>query len=85
MGLASEERWMSGSSFARGLYSLPLSLKEITASPAASLAAMEIVAVQVLAQGLLALSCGCGREPRHAGAGSNQLHTSLLEIGRAHV
>ena len=32
----------------------------------------------VLAQGLLALSWGCGREPRHAGAGPNQLHTSLL-------
>ena len=34
--------------------------------------------LQVLAQGLLALSWGCGREPRHAGAGPNQLHTSLL-------
>ena len=33
---------------------------------------------QVLPQGLLALSWGCGREPRHAGAGPNQLHTSLL-------
>ena len=27
---------------------------------------------------LLALSSGCGREPNHAGAGPNQLHTSLL-------
>ena len=35
--------------------------------------------LQVLAQGLLALSWGCGREPRHAGAGPNQLQTSLLE------
>ena len=34
--------------------------------------------LQVLAQGLLALSWGCGREPRQAGAGPNQLHTSLL-------
>ena len=34
--------------------------------------------LQVLAQGLLSLSCGCEREPRHAGASPNQLHTSLL-------
>ena len=31
-----------------------------------------------LGSGLLALSWGCGREPRQAGAGPNQLHTSLL-------
>ena len=35
--------------------------------------------LQFLAQGLLALSWGCGREPRHAGAGPNQLHTFLLD------
>ena len=34
--------------------------------------------LQVLAQGLLALSWGCRREPKPAGAGHNQLHTSLL-------
>ena len=34
--------------------------------------------LQVLAQGLLPLSWGCGREPRHAGAGPNNLHTALL-------
>lgn len=34
--------------------------------------------LQVLAQGLLPLSWSCGREPRHAGAGPNNLHTALL-------
>ena len=33
---------------------------------------------QVLPQGLLPLSWGCGREPRHAGSGPNHLHMSLL-------
>ena len=33
---------------------------------------------QVLPQGLLPLSWGCGREPRHAGSGTNHLHMSLL-------
>ena len=33
---------------------------------------------QVLPQGLLPLSWGCGREPRHAGSGPNPLHMSLL-------
>ena len=36
--------------------------------------------LQVLAQGLLALSWGCGREPRHAGAGPNQLHITSWQI-----
>ena len=34
--------------------------------------------LQVLPQGLLPLSWGCGRKPRHEGAGPNQLHTSRL-------
>ena len=33
---------------------------------------------QVLPQGLLPLSWGCGQEPRHAGSGPNHLHMSLL-------
>ena len=33
---------------------------------------------QVLPQGLLPLSWGCGPEPRHAGSGPNHLHMSLL-------
>ena len=33
---------------------------------------------QVLPQGLLPLSWGCGREPRHAGSGPKHLHMSLL-------
>ena len=33
---------------------------------------------QVLPQGLLPLSWGCGREPRLAGSGPNHLHMSLL-------
>ncbi|RKX07144.1 hypothetical protein D9A57_11650, partial [Streptococcus agalactiae] len=38
----------------------------------------DLCLLQVLAQGLLALSWGCGRESRHAGEGPKQLHTSLL-------
>ena len=33
---------------------------------------------QVLPQGLLPLSWGCGQEPRHAGSGPKHLHMSLL-------
>ena len=33
---------------------------------------------QVLPQGLLPLSWGCGREPRHAGSGPNHRHMSVL-------
>ena len=33
---------------------------------------------QVLPQGLLPLSWGCGREPRHAGSAQKHLHMSLL-------
>ena len=33
---------------------------------------------QVLPQGLLPLSWGCGQEPRHAGSGPNHLHMSLM-------
>ena len=33
---------------------------------------------QVLPQGLLPLSWGCGQEPRHAGSGPNHLHMFLL-------
>ena len=35
---------------------------------------------QVLPQGLLPLSWGCGQEPRHAGSGPKHLHMSLLGI-----
>ena len=34
---------------------------------------------QVLPQGLLPLSWGCGREPRHAGSGPNRLYVSAGE------
>ena len=43
---------------------------------------------QVLPQGLLNLSWGCGREPRHAGSGTNHLHMSLLgrrEVGKLRI
>ena len=40
---------------------------------------------QVLPQGLLPLSWGCGQEPRHAGSGPNHLHMFLLVMPSSHL